>query len=71
MAFDYSRLIGRMKKKSVTQAALAKEIGNSEATLSLKLNNKARFKQSEIAIICEKLCIPENEIGAYFFANEV
>ena len=71
MAFDYNKLLGRMKERQVTQEALAKVIGNSLATLNLKLNNKARFKQAEIAAICNELDIPASEIGSYFFTLEV
>jgi len=71
MKFDYSKLLGLMRSKNITQSFLAKEIGNTEATLSLKFNNKAKFKQSEILLICEILDINENEIGLYFFTKKV
>lgn len=71
MAFDYSKLLGLMKEKQVTQAELAKRIGNTTTTLSLKLNNKARFKQGEIVQICEILGIDGDNIGAYFFTTKV
>lgn len=71
MSFDYSKLLGRMREKNITQEVLAERIGNTPATLSLKLNNKAKFKQSEIADICKILDISSNLIGTYFFTIRV
>lgn len=68
MHFDYNKLLGKMKEKQINQETLAHRINNSPATLSLKLNNKARFKQSEISMICEILDISSSEIGEYFFS---
>lgn len=67
MSFDYSKLLGRMREKNITQEVLAERIGNTPSTLSLKLNNKAKFKQPEIADICKILDISSNLIGTYFF----
>lgn len=69
MLYDYSKLLGRMKEKNITQDVLAKKIGMQSPTLSQKLNNKARFKQAEISLICEVLDIEANQIGTYFFAH--
>lgn len=69
MSFNYDKLLGLMREKKITQQELAKQIGNTTATLNLKLNNKARFKQTEIIKICEVLDISENDIVAYFFAQ--
>ena len=71
MAFNYNKLLGLMREKQITQEALAALINNSPTTLSLKLNNKARFKQAEIATICEALDISAEDIGQYFFTLEV
>lgn len=71
MSFDYSKLLGRMKEKQFNQEKLAEKIGNTPATLSLKLNNKAKFKQSEISVICDVLDIGYSDIGDYFFTNKV
>ena len=69
MPYDYSKLLGRMKEKNITQDVLAKKMGLQPPTLSQKLNNKARFKQAEISLICDILDIDANQIGAYFFAH--
>lgn len=68
MKFNYGNLLGKMKQHGIRQEDLAKLIGNTPATLSLKLNNKANFKQSEIIKICETLNIDCEDIGSYFFA---
>ena len=71
MEFDYSKLLGRIKEYGYTQETLAKGIGITESSMSLKLNNKAPFKQIEIRLICKILGIPNNEIGVYFFTPKV
>lgn len=69
MPYDYSKLLGRMKEKNITQEFLAQLIGLQPPTLSQKLNNKARFKQAEISNICDVLEIEPVDIGLYFFAH--
>lgn len=69
MPYDYSKLLGKMKEKNITQDVLAKLIGLQPPTLSQKLNNKAKFKQAEISKICDVLDIDAGEIGLYFFAH--
>ena len=71
MVFDYSKLLGRIKEFGFTQATLAKRIGTAESSMCLKLNNKAKFRHSEICLICEALKIEVCEIGAYFFTPKV
>lgn len=67
MAFDYSKLKGRIVEKFGTQAALSKQLGISEHSLSAKLCNKSRFTQGEINQLCQLLNISTKEIGSYFF----
>lgn len=69
--YIYNKLLGRITEKMSTNKNLAKELGISERTLSLKLNNKIDFKQNEIDKICELLDIPDEEITSYFFTKEV
>lgn len=66
-SIDYSKLLGKLKEKGITQEKLAELIGVQAPTLSLKLNNKATFKHNEIGKICVILNIPAEEIGNYFF----
>ncbi len=71
MAFDYSKLLGRIKECGFTQESLAKHIGIAESSMCLKLNNKATFKHTEVFLICEALKIEISEIGVYFFTPKV
>jgi transcriptional regulator with XRE-family HTH domain len=67
--YDYSKLLGRMREKNMTQEALADSIGVSAFTLNGKLNNKTDFKQSEILKIAKELGISDKLIVEYFFAH--
>lgn len=69
MKYNYSRLLGRMKERGITQEGLSTEIGVNESTLNSKLNNKYGFKQNEMDAICKVLDISPEEIGSYFFAR--
>jgi len=71
MGFDYSKLLGKIKEKGLTQETLAKSIGITPGSMSEKLNNKANFKQKEIFMICQVLDISVGEVGEYFFAQKV
>ena len=62
MAFNYDKLKGRIVEKFGTQGKLARALGVSERTLSLKLNNKIFFSQDEIAKISKLLNITLDEI---------
>jgi transcriptional regulator with XRE-family HTH domain len=67
--FDYSNLLGQLKKNGITQEEFALYIGTNPSTLSLKLNNKAYFKQLEMDKAREMLGFSESEVGAYFFCR--
>lgn len=71
MNFDYSKLLGRIKECGYTQETLADEIGMASSSLSLKLNNRAHFKQRDIRKIANVLDLSEKEVGSYFFAEKV
>ncbi len=71
MAFNHSKLRGRIVEKFGTQTAFSKEFNVSERTLSLKLNGKIFFTQEEIVHAAELLEIPPSEIQVYFFTQEV
>lgn len=71
MAFDYSKLSGKIREKFGTQAEFAKAMGLSERTISLKMNGKVFFKQPEIAKACRLLKIEECDVPEYFFKKEV
>ena len=67
MAFNYSKLLGRIVEICGTQVKFAEAMNLSERTVSLKLNNKIGWKQSEMEQACNILGIPYGDIPAYFF----
>lgn len=69
MAFNYSKLRGRIREYGLTQEQLAEAVGINRATLSAKLNNKNSFTTTEIEAIRVSLKISEDEICKYFFAK--
>ena len=71
MAYDYSKLLGRITEKMGTQAKFADAMNISERTCSLKLNGKIPFKQTEIVQACVVLDIADSEIPSYFFTLKV
>ena len=71
MAYDFSKLVGKITEVFSTQAKFADAMGLSERTVSLKLNGKVEWKQSEIFKTCELLGVPLSQIPAYFFSAEV
>ena len=71
MPYNYAKLLGRIVEKVGTQGSFAEKMGLSERSVSLKLNGKVGWKQTEIAKACEVLGIEDGQIPAYFFALEV
>ena len=71
MAYNYSKLLGKITEKFGTQGNFAKSMNISERSLSLKLTNKVPFKQPEISKACRLLGISDKEIPAHFFTLEV
>lgn len=71
MAFNYSKLRGKIVEKFGTQGAFSRALGVSERTLSLKLNNRIFFSQDEITKCSNLLEILPSEIQEYFFTQEV
>ncbi len=71
MAYNYSKLQGRIVEICNNQSNFADRMGLSKRTISLKLNNKLKFKQDEILKACEILKIKNEEIVEYFFKIEV
>ena len=67
MPYNYSKLLGRITEFCGNQAKFAHSLGLSARSVSLKLNGKIGWKQSEIAKACEILRIKSTEIGNYFF----
>lgn len=67
MAFDFSKLLGKITEKYGTQYRFAKAMGLSEHSLSVKLNNKVPWKTTEIVKAMELLNIDSSDVSAYFF----
>lgn len=70
-SYDYSKLLGRMRELSVSQAVLARKIGICLASLNGTLNNKRNFSQREISAIKTVLNIDDTEVYSYFFTMKV
>ncbi|MCB5479155.1 DUF739 family protein [Roseburia faecis] len=71
MAFNYSKLRGRIIEKYGSQSDFAKAFGCSDRTLSLKMNGKRPWKQTEILSAIKLLELSEEDIQDYFFTLEV
>jgi len=67
MAFNYSKLAGKIVEVFGTQLRFAEAMELSERTISLKLNSKIEWKQGEIIKACDLLRISVSEIPSYFF----
>lgn len=67
----YHKLRGRIVELYGTAGAFAEAIGLSKNSVSMKLNGKKGFSQSDIILWCEKLSIQIEEIGEYFFKEKV
>ena len=67
MKNNYSKLLGRIKERGITQEQLAVMIGKNKSTISAKLQGHYSFTAKEIDSICRVLDISNDEIGAYFF----
>ena len=61
MEFDYSKLLGAMREKGVTQADVAKIAGVSETSLRSKLKNRTEFRDSEMLLIKKYLDLANYE----------
>ena len=69
MKYDYSRLNGRIVEKFGTRKAFAAALNLSEHSLSLKLNNRIPFKQSEMERSCELLEVPIALVSDFFYVR--
>ena len=71
LAFDYSKLRGRIVERFGIQSAFAAALGMSEGTLSGRLTNKSFFTAEEIVTACKLLDIRLEEVNEYFFTLKV
>lgn len=71
MKYNYRKLEGRIVEICVSRTNFAKEMGLSDRSISLKLNNRVPWKQPEISKAMEVLKIDPSEVQDYFFNQEV
>lgn len=71
MAFDYSKLRGKIKEVFGTQDNFAKALGIGRVSLSQRLNNYLDFSQEEIDKAYKLLNLSKEEIPKYFFTTKV
>lgn len=69
--YDYSELLGDIKRVFGAQTAFAKAMGMAESTLSLKLNNKAEWSQDEMMLAINLLQAEVSKVRPYFFTRMV
>lgn len=66
MAFDFSKLRGRIIEKFGTCENFAAAMGHSKVWLSSRLNNAVQWRAAELREAARLLEIPEAEIPVYF-----
>lgn len=71
MAYDYSKLEGKIKEKCGSQLKFQKMMGLSHTSISNKLNNKVQFTQEDIEKAIKILDLKKEEISLYFFKLKV
>ncbi len=71
MAYDYSKLMGRVIEKFGTQANFAAAMGLSERTISLKINSHVPWKDFEMERALKLLDVKPSQITEYFFRKKV
>ena len=71
MAFDYSKLRGRIREKFGTEQNFARAMGMGRVSLSMKLNNEGDFTRKQMLRAAELLGLDAGEIPEYFFKVEV
>lgn len=67
--YDYSKLLGRLREKRITQSELANRLEISEQSLNRKLKSKTQFKQNEMIRTLDIIDIGVQEIASYFFTH--
>lgn len=71
MAFNYSKLRGRIKETYGSEKAFAEAMSLKPSSLSSRLNQGTSFSQSEIIKASFLLNIEKKGISDYFFAEDV
>ena len=71
MPLNYNKLKGKIVEMFGNQQEFAKAMEWSERTLSLKINGKRPWKQTDIMKAVELLKLSDSDIQEYFFKLEV
>lgn len=71
LAFNYSKLRGRIKEKFGSEKAFAAAMVLKPSSLSSRLNHGTSFSQSEIIKASFLLDIEKEQIADYFFKEVV
>lgn len=71
MPLNYNKLKGKIVEVFGNQQEFAKAMEWSERTLSLKINGKRPWKQTDIMKAIKLLKLSETDIQEYFFKLEV
>lgn len=71
MAFDYSKLRGRIVEKFGSNSKFATAMGWSERTTSLKINSKVTWTQNDIMKAVALLGLSDSDIQEYFFRQNI
>ena len=69
--FDYDKLRALIRRKIRTESEFARQIGRSNAYVSLALNGHRQFSQSDIYKAVDVLGIDPADIDTYFFTLDV
>ena len=64
-------LKGRIIQKYGSQGRFAKHLGKTEQTITAKLNGRSQFSRDDILTWCNALEITPDDVGRYFFAQEL
>lgn len=71
MAYDYSKLRGRITEKCGTLKKFAEQMSLSDRTIGLKLDQRRPFTAKDIEKAVAILDLDRSEINLYFFTLKV
>ena len=71
MAFDFNKLRGRIKERYGSEKQFAEAMGMAQSNMSARLNGKIHWSADEIKLASDLLCVPDEELVAYFFTLKV
>lgn len=71
MVKTFPKLRGRIIEKFGSQVAFAQEVGSTDVTITNKLNGRYDISMPDIIKWSKALEITKDEVGSYFFADEL